>query len=162
MQEDSEAALNLLINREGVKPSQLILYGEGVGASLAVQLAARHHDISAIILDAPDGDLTDRVVRDAHSWLVPVRLLFHEDFPLAEPLRTLTTPKLLISYSSSTPPALAQAADPKLTVELPSPNDSAFIPTIQRFVDLYLHTSLAAPYPEIHLAQPIPNTYPPS
>jgi uncharacterized protein len=138
MQQDAEAALNWLLSTQHIAQQNIILYGNGIGASLAVNLAAQHHDIPAIILDAPDGDLAGRVLHDAHSFLVPTRLLFHEDFPLAEPLRTLTTPKLLISYASSTPSALVNAADPKLTVELASPNDPAFIRTIQRFLDLYV------------------------
>jgi uncharacterized protein len=139
MQQDAEAALNWLISTQHIPPSQIILYGNGIGASLAVNLAAQHHDIPAIVLDAPDGDLTDRVLHDAHSFLIPTRLLFHETFPLAEPLRTLTTPKLLISYSNSTPTALANAADPKITVELPSRNDPKLLSAIQGFLDLYFH-----------------------
>jgi pimeloyl-ACP methyl ester carboxylesterase len=138
MQQDAAAALNWLIATQHIPPQNIILYGNGIGASLVVTLAAQHHDIPAVILDAPDGDLTDRVAHDPHSSLVPARLLFHETFPLAEPLRTLTTPKLLISYASSTPSTLANAADPKTTTELPSLNNPTLIPTIQRFVDEYI------------------------
>ena len=142
MQQDADAARNWLIATQHIAPAQIILYGNGIGASLAVTLASQHHDIPAIILDAPDGDLAGRVIHDPHSSLVPVGLLFHETFPLAEPLRTLATPKLLISYSNSThPPAtLANAADPKITVELPSLNDPTLVTAIQRFLDVYVHT----------------------
>ena len=142
MQQDADAALNWLFYTQHIPPQNIILYGDGIGASLAVQLAAEHHDIPAIILDAPDGDLTDRVLHDPHSSLVPARLLFNQTFPLAEPLSKLPTPKLLISYTNAQhpPAALANAADPKLTIELPSPNDPALIPAIQRFLDLYLQT----------------------
>ena len=142
MQQDADAALNWLFYTQHIPPQNIILYGDGIGASLAVQLAAEHHDIPAIVLDAPDGDLTDRVLHDPHSSLVPARLLFNQTFPLAEPLSKLPTPKLLISYTNAQhpPAALANAADPKLTIELPSPNDPALIPAIQRFLDLYLQT----------------------
>lgn len=139
MQQDAEAALTYLTGLQGVKPSSVIVYGEGLGASLAVNLAARHQDIPAIILESPDGDLTGRVLRDAHSWLIPVHLLFHEDFPLAAPLHTLSTAKLLITYRTTAPAALANAADPKITVELPSPGDPKFLPAVERFVDEYVH-----------------------
>jgi hypothetical protein len=141
MQQDSDAALNWLLSTQHIPSQNTILYGKGIGASLAVTLAAQHHDIPAIILDAPDGDLAGRVIHDPHSSLVPAGLLFHETFPLAEPLRTLTTPKLLISYTNAQhpPAALANAADPKLTIELPSPNDPTLISAIQRFLDLYAH-----------------------
>jgi hypothetical protein len=139
MQQDAEAALTYLVSTQHVPSQSIILYGNGVGASLAVQLAANHHDVPAVILDDPDGDLLNRAAHDPRSNLVPARLLFHETFPLAEPLRTLTTPKLLISYTSSTPAALANAADPKVTVELPSANDPKLLSAIQGFLDLYLH-----------------------
>jgi hypothetical protein len=140
MQQDAEAALTFLISTRHIPPQSIILYGDGIGASLAAHLAAEHHDIPAIILDNPDGDLLNRVVHDPHSSLVPARLLFHEDFPLAQPLRTLTTPKLLISCTSAAPAALVNAANPKVTIELPSPNDPALIPAIHRFLDLYVPT----------------------
>jgi len=141
MQQDADAAFNWLTATGHVAPQNIVLYGNGIGASLAVELAAQHPQVSAIILDAPDGDLFNRAARDARSRLVPARLLFHETFPLADALHTLTTPKLLIAYNSSTqPPVFASAANPKTTLELPSPNDPELVPAIQRFLDLYLHT----------------------
>jgi len=143
MQQDADAAYRFLTDTQYIAP--VIPYGLGLGASLAVTLAAQHHEIPAIILDAPDGDLTDRVARDPHSSLVPARLLFNQTFPLAEPLRALTTPKLLITYNTAqVSAALASAADPKVTVELPSPYDDALLPAIQRFLDQY-----AAPIPPL-------------
>lgn len=140
MQQDAEGALKFLVSTQHIAPQNIIVYGQGIGASLAANLAAQHHEIAALILDAPDGDLTERVVHDPHSSLVPARLLFHEDFPLAAPLRTLKTPKLLITYTKGghPPAALANAADPKVTVELPSPDDPALLAALQRFLDQYV------------------------
>jgi hypothetical protein len=139
MQTDAASALNWLTATQHVPPQQIILYGTGIGASLAVQLAAQHPEVGAIILDAPDGDLLDRAAHDPRSRLVPTRLLFNQTFPLAAPLATLTTPKLLITYNAArTPSALANAANPKTTLELPSPAAPALLPAIQRFVDEYV------------------------
>lgn len=139
MQQDAEAALTFLTATQHIPPQHIVLYGQGIGASVAVHLATEHRDIAAIILDAPQGDLLDRVAHDARSRLVPAWLLFNERFPLAQPLRTLSTPKLLISYTSSAPAALANAANPKVTIELPSPDNSTLVSSIQRFIDLYVH-----------------------
>lgn len=141
MQADAASALNWLMATQHVQPASIVLYGAGVGASLAVTVAAQHREIAAVILDAPDGDLTARAAQDPRSRLAPARLLFNQTFPLAAPLRTLTTPKLLISYGESAPAALADAADPKTTLELSSPNDPALVAAIQRFVDEYAHAS---------------------
>jgi hypothetical protein len=147
MQTDAASALTWLATTQHVAPRQTILYGNGIGASLAVQLAAQHPNVAAIVLEAPDGDLTARVAHDPHSRLVPARLLFNQIFPLAEPLRALATPKLLIAYTSAAhpPAALTNAADPKLTVELPSRNDPALLTSIERFLSLYVtHEPLAS------------------
>ncbi len=140
MLSDASAALNFLINTQHVAPQQVVLYGHGIGASPATQLAAQHHEIGALILDAPDGDLLDRAAHDARSRLVPAHLLFNQTFPVSAPLHTLTTPKLLISYGHSAPAALANAADPKVMLELPSSRDPMLVPAIQRFLDEYVHT----------------------
>jgi uncharacterized protein len=139
MQSDAASALTFLTNTRQIAPRNIILYGTGVGASLAVHLAAAHPEISALILDAPDGDLADRAAHDPRSNMVPARWLFNQTFPLAAPLETLATPKLLISYNHDghPPAALAHAADPRITVELASPTDPALVAAIQRFLDLY-------------------------
>ena len=142
MQQDAESALAFLTSTQRVPAFPIVPYGQGIGASLALHLAAQHPEIPAIILESPDGDLTGRVAHDAHSWVIPVRLLFHEDFPLAEPLRTLNVPKLLVTYTYANPPAiLASAAYPSVTLELPSPNDPALIPALQRFIDGYVRNA---------------------
>ncbi|HEX4154108.1 MAG TPA: alpha/beta fold hydrolase [Acidobacteriaceae bacterium] len=141
MQADAAHALSFLLNDKHIPPSHIVLYGSGLGASLAVQLAASHHDIPALILDAPDGDFAERARTDPRSRLVPTRWLFSQTFPLADPLHTLATPKLLISYTTASRPpvALQRAANPRMTVELANPNSPALLTDINRFLDLYLH-----------------------
>jgi hypothetical protein len=143
MQSDADAALTYLTTLQHVPLSSILLYGSGVGASLAVRVAAAHPQIPALILDAPDGDFAERARLDARSHLIPTGLLFNQTFPLADPLHTLATPKLLISYTTAAEPPLAlqRAADPKITIELPTPNDPALLAGLHRFLDLYLiHT----------------------
>ncbi len=82
-------------------------------------------------------------MRDPRAKLVPVRLLFNERFPLAEPLSILHTPKLLLSRSATPDPAFRTAADPKLTIELASPSALLYNQAITRFLDQYLAQYLA-------------------
>jgi pimeloyl-ACP methyl ester carboxylesterase len=145
MRHDAESALIYLEQERSVQWNSIVLYGTGVGASLAVELCERTEPANtfpALILDHPEGDLKARALADIRSGFLPARLLFTQNFPLAEPLRTLATPKLLISSLAAAPPTeLAQAADPKMTVELP-PNDSAaFQQTLRRFLDTYVPTN---------------------
>jgi pimeloyl-ACP methyl ester carboxylesterase len=149
MTEDTESAYRYLTVSLHLKTTQIVPYGIGVGASLAAQLAATHTEIPAIILESPHADLLDTIRHDPRSNLLPTSLLFHEDFPLANPLSTLHTPKLLLS-SGQESPAFKTAADPKITVDLnpasPQPKaQAARTESITRFLDQYL--SAAQPTP---------------
>jgi hypothetical protein len=115
-----------------------VTYGTGIGASLAARLAASHDTIPALILDTPRADLLDVARRDPRATLLPVRLLFHERFPLAEPLSTLRTPKLLLSRTTEPDQSFRNAADPKLTVELTTPSALLYNQSLIRFLDQYL------------------------
>ena len=135
---DTDSAWQYLTNSRAISPQQIIPYGTGIGASLATQLAADHYTIPAIILDAPHADLLEAVQHDPRSRLIPVRLLFHENFPLTAPLSTLKTPKLLLSRTAQPGQSFDTAASPKLTVELPTPSDSLYTQSLTRFLDQYL------------------------
>jgi pimeloyl-ACP methyl ester carboxylesterase len=142
MTQDTATAWQYLITSRSIPARQIVPYGIGTGASLATQLAAIHSDVPAIILDSPRADLLDTVVKDPRSSLVPVRLLFHDRFPLAEPLSTLRTPKLLLSTDAAgqkIPPAFRTAADPKITAEFTTPSDPYYLQTLSRFLDQYLN-----------------------
>jgi pimeloyl-ACP methyl ester carboxylesterase len=148
MTHDADSAWQYLTNSRAIPTQQIILYGTGTGASLATQLAANHANIPALILDAPYADLLPLAQSDPRARLLPVRLLFHEHFPLAAPLSTLKTPKLLLSRSTSPNPSFRTAADPKLTVELPSPTDALYAQSLIRFLDQYLTQSLSPAPPQ--------------
>jgi uncharacterized protein len=142
MTQDAATAWQYLITSRSIPAHQIVPYGVGTGASLAAQLAATHPDVPAIILDSPRTDLLDTVLRDPRSSLVPVRLLFHDQFPLAQPLSTLSTPKLLLSTvtkDQKIPDAFRTAADPKATAEFTSTSDPHYIETLSRFLDQYLN-----------------------
>jgi hypothetical protein len=96
MQADAATALTYLTTTRSLPTSSIIIYATGLGASLAVHLCAENPTLPALILQSPDGDLTDRARRDPRSKIIPFTLLFNEPFPLASPLSTLPTPKLIL------------------------------------------------------------------
>ena len=135
---DADSAWQYLATSRHLIAQQIIPYGTGTGASLAAHLAVSNPTIPALILDSPRADLLDAALRDPRSKFLPVRLLFHERFPLAEPLSTLRTPKLLLTRAATPDKSFATAADPKLTVELASPSPVLYYQTVTRFLDQYL------------------------
>ncbi|HEY4355076.1 MAG TPA: hypothetical protein VGN16_04945 [Acidobacteriaceae bacterium] len=138
---DTDAALSYLTGSMHIPAKNILVFGEGIGASLAARLCEEHHELPGIILQNADGDLLQRVKQDSRAPMVPVGLLFHENFPLAARLHTLATPKLLITTSASKAPPLnfQEAADPKMTVEIQSSSDTAALhASLRRFLDTYV------------------------
>jgi pimeloyl-ACP methyl ester carboxylesterase len=140
MEADSESALSWLTGTRNIPANSIVLYGTAAGASLAVRLSAEHPEIPALILEQPKGDFRELVSKDARATLAPFGMLFTQDFPLADPLHTLKTPKLLISFTSGPPPEVAKrAADPKTMLELPNPGDEKDLQdALRRFLDTYI------------------------
>ena len=138
MTHDADSAWQYLTTSRAIPAKQIIPYGSGVGTSLATALAAAQIAIPAIILDTPRADLLDVARRDPRATIIPVRLLFHERFPLARALTTLHTPKLLLSRSTSLDQTFLTAADPRMTVELTSPSAVLYNQSLTRFLDQYL------------------------
>jgi pimeloyl-ACP methyl ester carboxylesterase len=138
MTQDTDSAWQYLTATRAISPQRIVPYGTGVGASLATRLAATHDAIPALILDTPRADLLDVAIRDPRATLLPVRLLFHERFPLAEPLSTLRTPKLLLSRTTSPDQTFLHASDPRFTIELASPSEALYTQSLIRFLDQYV------------------------
>ncbi|ODU55526.1 MAG: hypothetical protein ABT04_00710 [Granulicella sp. SCN 62-9] len=122
MTEDADSAWQYLTQSRGVPPERIVLYGTGVGASLATRLAQSHATVSALILDAPNAD----------------------DFPMAKPLETLRTPKLLIAGPESSgqmKTAFRSAAGPKVTAETGTSEKTPDAEVLVHFFDRYLPQS---------------------
>jgi pimeloyl-ACP methyl ester carboxylesterase len=156
MTHDADLAWQYLTISRGLSVQQIVPYGTGVGTSLATRLAAIHDTIPALILDSPRADLLDVARRDPRAALIPVRLLFHERFPLAEPLSTLRTPKLLLSRTTAPDQTFLTASDPKLTVELALPSAVLYNQSLTRFLDQYVAQYL----PPASVPQLVPSTAP--
>jgi len=138
MTHDADSAWQYLTTSRAIPAKQIIPYGSGVGASLAAALAGAQVAIPALILDTPRADLLDVARRDPRATIIPVRLLFHERFPLSRALTTLHTPKLLLSRSTSLDQTFLTAGDPRMTVELTSPSAVLYNQSLTRFLDQYL------------------------
>jgi pimeloyl-ACP methyl ester carboxylesterase len=144
MTADSEAAWSYLTKTRGVSGSTVVPYGVGVGASLAAHLAREHPEIPGVILDTPYTDLREVVRQNPRFRLLPVGILFHEEFSLTGPLSTLERPKLLIEAGGGAEPvAFRTAADPKIMVSLATSSGTVFDEAVTRFLDQYVVSSPA-------------------
>ena len=145
MREDAEAAWRYLAEAHKLPATHVILYGEGVGAALAIQLRSEHPRVPAIMFEDPDFEVTNRILHDPRVKMLPVRLLFHERFDLHDAFATLAGPKLIFLNSPAdavTSAHIAATAGPRFIVHLDGLDDSqvtaARRQSLSRFLDEYL------------------------
>jgi uncharacterized protein len=89
---DAEAAWTYLTDTRHLEPSRIALDGVGLGAAVAAEIAHRHPQAPALIIEDPSPPILDLLQFDARTRWLPVRLLFHDRFVIRE----VSTPKLAI------------------------------------------------------------------
>lgn len=140
MLEDADTAWNYLVTKRQIAPDHLLVFGSGVGVSLGAHVIAQHPGTAALIGYNADPDVLLRVGRDPRSKLFPLRLLFHERFRL-DALKQVKVPKLLYSVGpldTARREVFRAAADPKLTVEVPTHDAKQEQDALSRFLDANL------------------------
>ncbi len=137
MLQDANAAWTYLTGVRKIAPDHIIVFGSGTGVSLAAQLLQQEKAGAALIGYNADPDVYARASRDPRARLFPLRLVFHDRFPLDALLR-LHQPKLLYTVGAGNAARSAvyrTAADPKLTVEVPTHNADDERAALSRFLD---------------------------
>ena len=124
---DAERAYDALID-DGVTPDDIVLYGESLGAAIAVPLAARRQ-VRGVILDSPFTSLVARA-RLSYPWL-PVGLMLKDRYATDETIKSVHAPLLIIHGEADavTPVAMgralfAAANMPKELITLPGAGHS--------------------------------------
>jgi uncharacterized protein len=107
LQLDARAAYDTLRAR-GIAPERIVLYGESLGATVAVMLAAEY-PVRALLLDSAFASALD-VAAGAYPWL-PVRWLLRDTYraDLAAPRVTVPVLQVHCTDDPVTPLASAQA-----------------------------------------------------
>ncbi len=140
MLEDANTAWKYLVQTRRIAPNHILVFGSGVGVSLGTQLLEQHTDAAALIGYNADPDVLLRVHRDPRSKLFPVSVVFHDNFSL-DGLQSVKQSKLLYSVGvldANRRDVYRRAADPKLTVEVPTHDAKQEADALSRFLDTYL------------------------
>jgi hypothetical protein len=134
MSADADAAWSHLTDTRHAAAKTIVLYGTGVGASLAAELAARRAP-AGVILDGPSDTARKIIGADARAKILPMWLLLTQRFDPAEMLKTLAVPKLFLDRDgakSRTKELYRESASPKQYFELK--HDEGYPATVARFL----------------------------
>lgn len=133
MNEDGEAAWTYLTDTRHIAAKEIVMYGVGLGASVAAEVAARH-GAAGLVLDGPSDAARKVIGADARARIVPGWLV-RERFDPEETLKRLAVPKLFLDRDgakSRTAELYRAAADPKEYFEL---KQGGYEATLGRFLD---------------------------
>jgi fermentation-respiration switch protein FrsA (DUF1100 family) len=119
---DAGAALAFL-EREGVAPDRLVLYGESLGSGVAVELATQH-EIAALILEAPPTSVAE--VAQCHFPYVPAALLVTDRFDSLSRIGQVRAPILILHGDSDRVVPIRYGR--KLFNAAPEPKEGWFAP----------------------------------
>jgi fermentation-respiration switch protein FrsA (DUF1100 family) len=127
---DAQAAYDYLLQQRGVRPQNLVLYGESLGTAVAVDLASKHH-VGGVVLQEPFTSVGD--VGKSMFPVFPVRWLVRNKYDSLSKIGRINAP-LLIFHSrndevfpfSHAERLFAAAHDPKRLVELRGGHNDAF------------------------------------
>jgi uncharacterized protein len=92
--EDAEWALQYLTATRHVPAGSIVVDGEGLGANLALEVAAAHPELAGVVLHEPLDDPADAIFRDPRAKLVPARLLCKDRFDERAAALALLIPSL--------------------------------------------------------------------
>jgi pimeloyl-ACP methyl ester carboxylesterase len=99
---DADAAWTYLTDIRHIDPKSIVLYGTGLGATIAAEAALRHPESQALILENPAPPALKLIEADSRTGLIPIKLLFRDRFEIMPRLQTLG-----IELSESTQPLVA-------------------------------------------------------
>ena len=91
---DARAAHRYLVDERGVDPERVLLWGESLGAAVAVRLA-RERTVGGLVLRSPFTSLAD--VAAVHYPFLPVRLLLRDRFPVREQVAGVGVPVVVVA-----------------------------------------------------------------
>ncbi len=148
---DARAYTEWLLKNEGIRPEQIVFFGESMGTGVAARMASEYKSAAALILLSPFTSFTD-VARGRYGYL-PVGLLIKDRFDSLSVIGAVHMPLLILHGRKDTivPFRLGQA----LYEAAPGPKELAIFPdaghndmyqfgALARIID-YLQTRKAKP-----------------
>jgi len=143
LRQDVEWSLTWLTVTRQVPPANILVFGSGLGASLAAELAADHNELAGVILDQPQQSPMETVFDDSRSRLVPAHCLVTDRYDLNAATSRLQIPSLWMMNNPAAPQlpetpqgySIARARKSIAWLGLPASKDPKFADTLRRWMD---------------------------
>jgi uncharacterized protein len=94
--QDGQAAWNYLTQVRQIPPSQIVIYGESLGGAVAVDLAVKHPEAGAVILQSTFTSIASVVKQIPWFRILPVDWILTERFDSLAKVRSLKVPVLFL------------------------------------------------------------------
>lgn len=141
--EDAGQALAYLEQSRHLKASAIVIYGDGLGANVAAELAPKSSPtVAGVVLANPLNDPMQIVFSDHRSHMVPAHWLVKDHYDLTAAASGLTIPSLWLipqpGAADVEPPASYRlVSSPKMSVVLRAPmtGDPSFAPEVNCWLD---------------------------
>lgn len=149
--EDAERAWTYLVAERRIAPATIVIYGHSLGGVVAIDLASRHPDAGALIIESTLTSIADLAAGMGVGRLLPVRLILTERFDALSRISAVGVPTLILQGEADTRHLpMAQrlydaARDPKQLALIPGGghndsaevNPSAYFGALNRFLSQY-------------------------
>jgi len=145
LDDDSEAAWTYLTDARHIPARSIVVYGVGVGATLAARLAARFAPAGAVLQD-PNPPARQIFLSDARTRPLPLFLLQKEFLDPAADLSRVDVPRLFLDLHAPAGPSRAhqifeQSSYPKQYYDLRRAPSDAWPATLRGFLDEVLRSN---------------------
>ena len=134
---DARAAYDYLVNKRGINPEHIILYGESLGCAAIIDLAAEKK-VGALIVES--GFTRGRDMAKRIYWFLPA-FIFSNSFDSLTKIKKVDAPKLFIHSKNDeiVPLELARklydaSDEPKRFAELIGSHNTAFLDSQQEYI----------------------------
>jgi uncharacterized protein len=95
--EDAQTAWNYLTQARSIPASRIVIYGHSFGGAIATDLASKHPEAAALIVQSSFTSIRDMTKRFGIYWVLPVELLLRQRFESEQKLRSIKMPVLIIT-----------------------------------------------------------------
>jgi hypothetical protein len=99
---DAEWAIKYLTSERQIGAGTIVLFGNRLGADLALEVAAQHPELAGVVADAPIADPASAIFNDARARMVPARLLVHDRYDQGAAASAVRVPVLWLERTDAT------------------------------------------------------------